>query len=82
MKFSEKLVEANKVLDWAKEFFEQAVFTEYTNIKLYDISSNFKAEEYVRKEIIERMNDAVWNEVFNQFCDLNFDALNEYCDMA
>ena len=82
MKFSEKLVEANKVLDWTKEFFEQAVFTEYTNIKLYDISSNFKAEEYVRKEIIERMNDAVWNEVFNQFCDLNFDALNEYCDMA
>lgn len=82
MKFSEKLVEANKVLDWAKEFFEQAVFTEYTNIKLYDISSNFKAEEYVRKEIIERMNDDVWNEVFNQFCDLNFDDLNKYCDMT
>lgn len=81
MKFSEKLVEANKVLDWAKEFFEQDVFTEYTNLKLYDISSNFKAEEYVRKETIKRMNDAVWNEMFHWFCDNEFDGLDEFCEM-
>lgn len=81
MKFSEKLVEANKVLDWAEEFFKQDVFTKYTNLKLYDISSSFKVEEYIRKEILERMNDDVCNEMFYRFCDLEFDVLNEYCDM-
>lgn len=82
MKFSEKLVEANKVLDWAEKFFEQDVFTEYTNLKLYDIFSSFKAEEYVQKEILERMNDDVWVNLFNQFCDLEFDNLNEiFCEV-
>lgn len=82
MKFSEKLVEANKVLDWAEEFFNKDVFTEYTNLKLHDICYNFKAEEYVRKEILERMNDDIWTDLFNKFCDLEFDDLNEIlCEM-
>lgn len=81
MKFSEKLVEANKVLDWAEEFFKQDVFTKYTNLKLYDISYNFKAEEYVRKEILERMSDVVWNEMFQWFCDNESDYLDGFCEM-
>lgn len=82
MKFSEKLVEANKVLDWAEEFFNKDVFTKYTDLKLYDICYNFKAEEYVRKEILERMNDDIWADWFNEFCDLEFNDLNEiFCKM-
>lgn len=80
MKFSEKLKEANKVLDWAEEFFKQDVFTEYTNLKLYDISCDFNAEEYVREDILERINYSIWNDMFYQFCDIEFDVLNEYCE--
>ena len=81
MKFSEKLVEANKVLDWAEEFFKQDVFTEYTNLKLYDIFSNFKAEKYVKEEILKRMNDTIWADMFNWFCDKEFDCLDGFCEM-
>lgn len=79
MKFSKKLVEANKVLDWAEEFFKQDVFTDYTDLKLHNISSSFKAEEYVKEEILERMNDTIWADVFNWFCDLSYDNLDEDC---
>lgn len=81
MKFSEKLVEANKVLDWAEEFFKQDVFTDYTDLKLHNISSSFRAEEHVKEEILERMNNTVWAQMFNWFCDKEYDCLDGFCEI-
>ena len=53
MKFSEKLVEANKVLDWAEEFFNKDVFTEYTNLKLHDICYNLKQKNMYEKKFLK-----------------------------
>lgn len=80
MKFSEKLREANKVLDWLEEFLKQDVFTGYTDLKLYDIYIYKKPEEFVCVDILKRMNSEIWDNYFQEFCEREFNWLEDYCE--